>query len=120
MLLRSGAPLAAHALELGGVLLLVHEAAGCAAALGPVLLALHLGLQLRALAHCALAGVVTHGFVDGHRAISAALFRNEQGAAKFPIQGRLLALATNARTCGMISGNRARTSARVMPGRTRG
>src|ERR1043165_207852 len=66
MLLRSGAPLASYALELCGVLLLVHEAAGGAAALGPVFLALHLGLQLRALAHRALAGVVTNGLVDGH------------------------------------------------------
>src|SRR5438045_1379465 len=78
-----GAAFAPDALELRVVLLLVHEAAARTAAFGPVLFALHLGFQLRALAHSAFAGVVAGGLVNGHWAISVASFRNGQNPAKF-------------------------------------
>src|SRR5437764_651079 len=62
----SSGAFAPHTLEFRFIVLLIHEAAARAAALGPVFLALHLGFELRALAHGPFAGVVADGFVNGH------------------------------------------------------
>jgi hypothetical protein len=56
----STSPLPPYALELS-FFLLVHELTGLLAALGPVLLAHHLGLELGTFADGTLAGVVTDG-----------------------------------------------------------
>src|SRR5437763_259515 len=127
--LRLCAALPAHTFEFRFVPLLVHETAARAAALGPVLLALHLGLELRAFAHGALAGVVADGLVDGHgflRWFGSATDKVAQsslndlvGVSKSQC-GRSFTLATKARTSGMMSGSSARSCSRVMPGRTFG
>jgi len=51
----------------GGGLFLFHELAGRLIPLRPGVFALAQGLQLRALSHCTLAGIVSGRFVDSHR-----------------------------------------------------
>src|SRR6476661_1679645 len=127
--LRLCAALQAHTFEFRFVLLLVHETAARAAALGPVLLALHLGLELRAFAHGALAGVVADGLVDGHGFLRwfcsatdklAQSSLNDWAEVSKSQRGRSFTLATKARTSGMISGSNARSCWRVIPGHTLG
>jgi hypothetical protein len=61
-------PLFSDAFKLLGlrVFFLVHELTGRAAVLCPVFLAFDRGLELRAFANSAFAGVIDNGFVDGH------------------------------------------------------
>src|SRR6266849_797438 len=44
---------------------LIHESSGSFAPLGPMQLALNLGLELRTLADCALSGVAANRLIDG-------------------------------------------------------
>jgi hypothetical protein len=45
---------------------LIHESSGSFAPLGPMQLALNLGLELRTLADCALSGVAANRLIDGN------------------------------------------------------